>query len=1172
MSFSWLLVLMTFCLGYNAVAQESRIPLAEAIRRIQDRFDANLSYEHNLLNNKFISAEALKTDKLEDALRNVLYPNELIFLYVAEKSYTITRRAAATRPNNSAHPFLSTDPQQKGSRFVTGRVVEIDGTPIPQVTVGIENWQALPQGIRSRAITKTDAAGEWTILIPDDESTVVFSSIGYTPLRISATNDSLQRVILCSSLRELEEVTVVSTGYQTIAREKSTGAVVTVTAAELEKRNTVNILDNLEGVVPGLVRFRGNTTIRGLGTINASRDILVVVDGLPIEGTIEDINPYDIESINVLKDAAAASIYGARASNGVIVVTTKKAKEVDRTTIQVSSNTTISDKLDYSYYNYMTPNQQIDWETDYFKWVYNDPDADPSLGEAFLAFGVPMSPIHYAYEMNFQNPGAYPQSQIDQLVAGLRQNDFYSQYRKHALKNMVIQQTNFALRTNNGKSQSNLVINYTTDNGGIINAYNRKLNINYKGSVEVAKWFIAEYGVNTVIGSGRSHASEIATTPFNVPSYYKLVNSDGSRNYYFPEINEYSSITETGERPSLVSLRFNHLDELERDFDKTNSMNTRYYIRLNAKLLPGLSFTPMFQFEDNRADTSNYSEAESYTMRYLSNTFVQEVDRNGVLIDTNYLPVGGKLRKSYLRTPSLTVRGQFNYNKQFGDHEFLTLAGMEIRQTRSNGNSFVYVGYDDALQTHSTNSINLELMNRLPTTLFSALASPSTESLESEYIRENWNRFASSYANMTYTYKNRYNLFGSIRKDYADIFGGDPKYRGKPLWSAGMSWIVNRERFMETLPAISYLRLRASYGFTGNIREGSTARLAATSGNNLHTLLQNSTIENAPNPTLRWEKTESINVGVDFNIYGIAGNIDLFRRKGTDLFADQRMDASEGFTTLTINAASMLNKGVELNLNYDWFKNPTANGFSWTSALTLARNTNKVTYIDMAYTSPFEITDGGFRLGYPVRSIFSFRYAGLNETGQPLFYDANGEPTLRRFSQPSDLNVPVYSGSSEPITSASLNNEVRYKGFSLSAFMVYYGGHVARALTNTRAEEWPLYGSMENYLLDSWTPTNTDTNVPASGQYFRYNANQNQLVHADIRVRPADFIRIRNVVAGYNLPESLVSKFKARSAQLRFQVNNPRILWAKQKDVHIDIETLGLPTPTSYVFGINLNF
>lgn len=1079
---------------------------------------------------------------------------------------------------------------------ISGKVVDENGNPLVGATVRVKG---------ADQATSTDKFGVFSLTGVAENSTLEISYVGYKVFEIRSAKN-LGTIRLDVATAGLQEVVVVNTGYQKIQQTKLTGSVTTVGREQLDKRNVTNILQNLEGVVPGLVQTRLRTSIRGLSTIdNTMRGILYVVDGLPIEGSIEQINPYDIESVSVLKDAAASAIYGARASNGVIVITTRRAKEIGKTVIEATGNVTVTNKPDYGYQNWMTPSQQVDYESDYYKWWFNGGGnggavvANP-IGdfENRINTTAGITPIAYAYYQ--QKKGIINQSQLDDLLNDLRKNDFLKQYKNNAIQKGIIQQYNVALRNNSGKAQNSLVVNYTSYNNGgnnntlggvntgsnlaLVNSYTKTLNLFYKGSYSLAKWIDFDYGVNSVIGKIRTHNSEFANNPSNVPAYYKLLNDDGSRAYYYTSrFNGYNAINNQTSS-ALSSFKFNHLDELDRDYNLNSTINTRYYLNLTIKPLEGLTFTPMFQVEDGRNSSSTYSEPDSYTMRILQNAYTIRTGTPGNYVYNNLLPKGGKLGTTQFRSTNYTARAQANYSKDFGKHGIIALIGSEFRQTLTNtGVKGILLGYDDQLQI-GTNTINYQNLYNINTGAlwdanyptrqyhYNQISFDNQLGAQSIDPRETMHRYASGYANITYTYNKKYNIFGSARKDYADLFGGDDKYRGRPLWSVGASWLASSEDFMKNIQAINYLKLRGSYGLTGNIKNV-TAFLAATTGTNNVTQLPNASVTNPPNPQLRWEKTATTNIGIDFSVFTdrLRGAIDWYRRVGTDLFANRRLDPSEGFTSMTVNNASMVNKGVELNLAYDWFRAKSQNGLSWTTNMTGSINNNKVTSVDELTRNPSQIVRGSsFRVGYPVASIWAYRFAGLNAAGVPQWFNAAGTATTANLG-PADANALVYMGNEDPKYNLSLNNDLAYKGFTLSVFVVYQGGNYFRARQAPDSYFGPFYSQTPNFLLNRWTPTNTNTDIPGSGQFYQVPITS-QYNYSDNLIRRADFLKVRNIVLGYVIPRELTTKIRASNVKVNFQINNPNIGWQKQKDVHVDAETGLAPYPTSFVFGLNANF
>jgi TonB-linked SusC/RagA family outer membrane protein len=1137
---------------------KTNVPLTEVLKELrkQSGFDFLIN-EDQIRQAKTVSVN-VKNAALTDVLNSCFKDQPFTYSINNKLIIVMSKKTEVSKGNSNSQAEID----------VHGQVLDESGIPLPGVTVSVRG---------SRRKTATDKDGKFEIGVEKADDILVFTSVGMETLETKLNSHTEIKVTLKSARSELKEV-IVNTGFQTVKKEQMTASVVTVGSQDLEKRYTANIIDNLEGRVPGLVNYRGVTEIRGVSTIQSSKAVLVVVDGLPIEGSVADINPYDVESINVLKDAAASAIYGIRAANGVIVITTKKAKN-NRTSIEFSSDVTITQKPDIGF-NLMTPAQQVDLESGFFNYQYLTGSATATninKTASDIMNGNSITPVQYAYYQLAK--GQINQSQLDNQLAGFRQNNFIKQYSDNALLNDVLQQYNLAVRTGGDKFQSSLVLNYKRDNMGIINAYTNQLNVFYKGTYNLSKWIDINFGVNGVLGRSKTSSSSFATSGTNVSPYLQLLDGNGNRAYYTTdEYNMYNTTSSTSPRNSML---VNHLDELERDSRIAKQQNTRYYVNAMIRIMPGLTFSPQFQYENSVNNVSAYSEPDSYIMRYLKNVYSTPGDNGSY---TSLLPEnGGKLATINTTGDYWTARGQVNYKRQIGKGILDVIAGTEFRQTRTKGTGGLLLGYDDQLQSQSTTSVNYPALFAYST---STAFKPgfSTSNLYNTYLNnpigvipETTHRFNSGYANASYTYDNKYNAFGSYRVDYADIFGLDKKFRGKPLWSAGIGWNISNESFMSSVYWVNFLKLRATYGVTGNVALGVTSLLTANSTlTNAATNQPVSVVTNAANPELRWEKTATTNLGLDFSLFNnrLNGALDWYRKKGTDIFFTKRIDASEGFTSQVINNADLMNNGLELSLSYSWLKSGRKGGLGWSSVLVLSHNNNKITYVDEVSVSPVALVQNGYKVGYPVNSLYSFQYKGLNSVGQPQWLKADGTLTTVPLTG-SDLNAVVYSGGTDPKNNIALTNEVYYKGFSLNVLAVYYGGQYLRAVVPNVYSGAP-YGAMPSYLLNSWSPNNTNTINPGFGQYSpaTYPGTSaiptNHLEYSDSFVRAGDFIKIRNIAVGYALPDQWAEKMGARNVKLRFQLNNPKALWLKN-DINIDPETGGAPIPTSYVFGINFN-
>ena len=1073
---------------------------------------------------------------------------------------TITRRIAGERVRN-----------------VSGTVTDESGEPLIGVSVCIDD---------SKVCTITDSKGFYTLKVPANACTLKFSYLGMSNAEVHLGNgrNPLSRSVQMSTDHELSEVVV--TGYQEISRPKMTGSVTTITSSKLDERYTTNIMNNLEGRVAGLSTYNGKMTIRGTSSLYAETTPLLVVDGVPVEGSIEDLNPYDIESVNVLKDAAANAIYGARASNGVIVVTTKNAKKAGKIDIDFAANLTIYEKknVDYADNFYMTPTQQVDTEANYWDYYFfhNDGEVtDPikNAEQAITQGTQAVTPIQYAYYQRAK--GEISDAELQSQLDALKKNNYAKDYADAVYKQRVMQQYNLSLRGRSDKFTNNLTLNYKYDNSGLINHFANQFNAQYKGSYEVAKWLTASFTLNGIYSKQREAGYDYNGSYANIwaqPAYMPFYNADGSvkGQHYWYDGDDYMTFDSPFE-----DLSSNPVDEYYKNTQTTRRQYMRYHGDLLFKIIDGLTANAQFVYESNRNTVDWMALQDSHVMRTMRNAYYYQT-ADGTI--KNYVPTtGGMLRTTNTNGRYWTARGQLNYSKTFGKHDIMAIAGLEFRETKQTGSKALLLGYDDQLQTSSTHTIDfatLSTMNYAPYFFGASGGYPASQFVFNPYIKEGMgivteqhHKYASGYFNLTYTYDEKYNVFASFRKDYADVYGLNAKFRGTPLWSVGAGWLIHNEDFMKDIKWINFLKLRASYGVTGNIYQGATSYMTASSGSlNSLTNLPYGTIESPANPNLKWEQSRTTNIGIDFGLLDnrLRGSIDYYNKVGKDIFSNRTLDPTTGFSSMFVNMASMRNRGIELQVTYDWFRAATRKGWSWTTNFTMSHNKNVITSVENPSTRAYQLTSNPYVEGYPSSALWSYRFAGISdqkgEKGQTLWYIEDGGKSHNASSK--STSIMEYSGQSEPKVIMGMDNSVRWNGFSFSILMAYYGGHMMRALAETETFGVPAT-AINSYFLNAWTPENP-TNTPGIGRYGSRSLGS-EPSKSDISIHHADFLKIRNIVFGYDFPQQWIKHLGMNRLTLRFQIDNPKYLWVAN-DVHVDPETLGLRNPSSFIFGLNINF
>lgn len=1073
---------------------------------------------------------------------------------------TITRRMAGERVRN-----------------VSGVVTDESGDPLIGVSVCIDD---------SKVCTITDSKGFYTLKVPANACSLKFSYLGMSnaELRLGSGKAPLSRSIQMVTDNQLSDVVV--TGYQEISKPKMTGSVTTITASKLDERYTTNIMNNLEGRVAGLSTYNGKMTIRGTSSLYAETSPLLVVDGVPVEGSIDDLNPYDIESVNVLKDAAANAIYGARASNGVIVITTKNAKKAGKIDIDFSANLTVYEKknVDYADNFYMTPAQQVDTEANYWDYYFfnNDGEVDDPISSTAQSISQGRSavtPIQYAYYQRAK--GEISEAELQSQLDALKKNNYAKDYANAVYKQRVMQQYNLSLRGRSDKFTNNLTLNYKYDNSGLINHFANQFNAQYKGSYEVAKWLTASFTLNGIYSKQREAGYDYNGSYANIwaqPAYMPFYNADGSvkGQHYWYDGDDYMTFDSPFE-----DLSSNPVDEYYKNTQTTRRQYMRYHGDLLFKIIDGLTANAQFVYESNRNTVDWMASQDSHVMRTMRNAYYYQT-ADGTI--KNYVPTtGGMLRTTNTNGRYWTARGQLNYSKTFGKHDIMAIAGLEFRETKQTGSKALLLGYDDQLQTSSTHTIDFATLSTLKYAPYFFGASggyPASQFVFNPYIKEGMgivteqhHKYASGYFNLTYTYDEKYNVFASFRKDYADVYGLNAKFRGTPLWSVGAGWLIHNEDFMKDNKWINFLKLRASYGVTGNIYQGATSYMTASSGSlNSLTNLPYGTIESPANPNLKWEQSRTTNIGIDFGLLDnrLRGSIDYYNKVGKDIFSNRTLDPTTGFTSMFVNMASMRNRGIELQVTYDWFRAATRKGWSWTTNFTMSHNKNVITSVENPSTRAYQLTDNPYLEGYPSSALWSYRFAGISdqegEKGQTLWYIEDGGKSHNASSK--STSIMEYSGQSEPKVIMGMDNSVRWNGFSFSILMAYYGGHMMRALAETETFGVPAT-AINSYFLNAWTPENP-TNTPGIGRYAS-TAVGSEPGYSDISIHHADFLKIRNIVFGYDFPQQWIKHLGMNRLTLRFQIDNPKYLWVANS-VHVDPETLGLRNPSSFIFGLNVNF
>lgn len=1049
---------------------------------------------------------------------------------------------------------------------VTGHVTDSIGIPLPGATVTVI-------GTSQAVVTNTE--GNFTITA-NAGNVIRISYIGFKTKELHITaamlkNGTTGNIILQGMPATLSELNVIAnTGYQLIPKERATGSFGVVTEKALGARMETSILDRLEGMVPGMVMQNGTVTIRGISTLYGNRTPLYVVDGFPYEGDLNLINPADVTNVTVMKDAAAASIYGTRAANGVISITTRYGGK-RKPTVAFSSTLYLQPKPSFGAMHLLNSPQMVDLQQELFnKW-------HPSMDDQMMRNAQPKA-VEALYQYEQQE---ITKAQLDATLNRLRESDGQSQLTNLYTRNYFQQRHAFSAGGGNDLHQYQVTMNYTGDKGYGLRNTSEAVNISLKEKVKVFKWLDAEAGVFT----NTSNAVNQMRPPgnfYNSMPYELMRNPDGSSSpwNYLKSPSEINRLKQEG----LLDETYNPLDELDRSDSRGNSSYFRLQGGFTVKIIKGLSLDLKYQTERGSTYTRTYYGPNSYDAKHMINDATQIF---GDSIVKN-IPDGGQIQEFRGNNRSYTARAQLNFDRNFSTrHHISALAGAERRVVTSDGTGLFRAGYND--NNLQFLPINENLLGSLKGT--EAVGSVFYYDYNGRnYFTNPEDRYISAYGNAGYTYNEKYNLTGSVRVDNSNLFGTDPRYRYLPLWSVGASWRISEEAFMKSISWLSSLTIRSTYGLSGNVARNVGPYLQAKSTFVSEAQTMGAEIIYPPNKSLRWEKTAITNIGVDFGLFQqrISGSIDYYVRKSTDLLGDKSTDPTNAFRSALINYGSLVNKGIEVALHT---QNIQHKQFNWTSHLTFSLNKNKMTEINTKDPTIIGMTSvyGVNRIGYPSDAMFSFRSAGLDPTnGSLLLYDAAGK-VVKNYDQGgtivsnmTDINALEYSGTVRPKYTAGFTNTFSWKQLTLNIMIIANGGHVTR-------DAVPLITSgifttnVDNRVRNFWRKPG-DEKIPGMAPAPDLKGNggiyyQQTWFAADQNVIKADYIKVRDISLSYDFASLLSSAKKIQSAKFTLQVQNP-FHWFKNSH-GIDPESYwpssyyanrGTPIMAAYMAGLDLTF
>ena len=1083
---------------------------------------------------------------------------------------------------------------------VSGIVYSPDRQPLPGASIRVKG---------TATGTSSGEGGMFTLNDVNDNAVLQITSVGYQVKdiaiarlkagnniqdvkRLSDDNMTIHfEVVLARSVDTLDAIVVnsFSTGYQTLSKERATGAFATVTAGSYKQQRLSSLSSLLEGRVAGY----NNGLIRGTTSMNGVTSPLYVIDGFPVENTsytnngnslienLPGLNLEDIEKITVLKDAAAASIYGARAANGVIVIVTKKAKK-GKTQINASSTFTVQP---YNFHTDRLANaaDMVDLEKE---WATNNPNFQganaASYANSMLANNIYYSQGVKSY-LNYY-AGKSTQQDLNTKLDQLSQSGYkyYDDLKKYAKRNTFLQQYNISVANASDKNAFYSSITYRDNALDDKYSANKNLGLNLRNTAHVTNWLDFELSTYLQYADTKTQGFNLLSPGYNYLPYDQLAYEDGSHYTSAAASRLSASTMNIINQYKLYSQDITPLDEISMNRGKTLGFMSRSYAKLDIKFAKWLNYQVSFQYENNNERFSRLSDKNSYYVRNRVNGFAQYTAANGFQY---LLPYGNIYNRQTQVNNAYNFRQQLNFDKSFGRHHHVTaIVGSETKNMKLELNNQTQYNYDPKVLSYSmVNGASLASATGL-------LLGGTFTNADLEYDKEVVNRFVSFYGNVGYSFDDKYLMTGSLRWDRSNLWGTDSKYQNKPLWSLGLGWNIYKEGFF-TPGFVSFLKLRSSYGIGGNIAKNSAPYMTAYYSTNSQLGGTQGTISSRPNPLLSWERTFTGNIGVDFAMYNnrITGSVDYYNKRGKDLLANTQGVPTEGwgYTTYTINNGQMTNHGIETTISADIIR---SKDWKWNLTGLVAFNKNKVTYVNVeapVYFLQLDYPDAFPRVGDPFKAIYSYQWAGLNDKGLPQVYNEKGDKVT---ASPSTLQSIIYSGSTVPKYSGSFSSTLDYKNFTFAFLLTYEGGHKIR---NT---DLPVLGSQYNSIVggnvtallpvnkritERWMKPGDEatTDVPkaAFAETPGFSSDLATMYsRASINVLNAGNIRLRNISLAYNLPSHIIRRAFVESARLQFNVENVFIIAADKKAKYL-LDGYTRPNQDGYnrpnfVWGLYLGF
>lgn len=1086
-------------------------------------------------------------------------------------------------------------PQQKMVEL-KGRVFDENGQPMPGATVQIKGTTT---GI------STDMDGAFTLRVPDKTAKLVISFVGYKTVEISASAP-LNKIVMQEDAQTIEEVVV--TGYQKIDRRLFTGSASKVTAEDAKMDGVMDVGQMLEGkaagvsvqTVSGTFGTAPKIRVRGASSIYGDSKPLWVVDGVVLEDVVDispddlssgdaatlissavaGLNTDDIENFQILKDASATALYGARAMNGVIVVTTKRGTK-GVTKVSYTGEFTMRMKPNYRDYNIMNSRDQMS--------VYRELETKGWLNHAEISRQSNGGIYKKMYDLiNTYDPasGSFGLENTPEARAKFLQKYemINTDWFDVLFRNSVTQNHSLSLSGGSDKSNYYFSTSYYNDGGWSIADKVERYTVNANASVNLSP--------KVKLGFLTSGSFRKQKAPGTVSRVEDPINGEYSRDF---DINPFSYALNTSrvlrpydDKGRLEYYRMNYADfniinEMKNNFLDIDMLDLKIQADLGYKIIKGLEFnfvgsvryvksTQEHKIYENSNMAAAYRADDTYEIAK-SNKFLFKDNEVPNSLPYVVLPKGGFYNRSDNEMLNYYMRNTLNYNTILNENHMLNvMVGQEVKSTDRQSSFFDGAGYQ--WERGGIPYIDPTFFKK------------QLQGGQDYYgMGEFHDRFVAFFATASYSYQGKYTVNGTFRYDGSNRLGESTSARWLPTWNLSGSWNAKEENFLKESDLISHLTFRGTYGLTASMGPATNSSLILMNGVTDRPFLSEKEtqmyIAGLENSELTWEKQYETNVGFDLGLVDNRINVstDAYWRKGFDLIGMVKTSGIGGEFVKYANYADMKSHGVEFTLTTHNFRE---GAFKWNTNLTFAYNKNEITNLESFPRVMELIRDiGGPLKGYPVRGLFSMKYTGLNQDGLPTFINQDGVPTVTDLDfQSNNIKNLKYEGSIDPTITGGFGNTFSYKGLKLNVFMTYQAGNKIRLYPAFKARYSDL-NAMPKEFFDRWMVAGDElkTDIPVILSQVHFNGNYSKAYNAynmsNARVADGSFIRMKEISLSYDLPKVFLNHLGVSDASVKLQGSNLFLIYSDKKLNGQDPEFFGsggvaMPVPRQFTFTLRV--